>query len=70
MFICFSIFPLLSSNFIPLVDKLMYDNNPLSHCFVSYFFPMTQGDVRYLRDIEAFYNTQIEEMPSNVADLI
>jgi len=26
--------------------------------------------VRYLRDIEAFYNTQIEEMPSNVADLI
>ena len=29
-----------------------------------------QGDVRYLRDIEAFYNTQIEEMPSNVADLI
>lgn len=31
---------------------------------------ITQGDVRYMRDIEEFYNTQIEEMPSNVADLI
>jgi translation initiation factor 4A len=31
---------------------------------------ITQGDVKYLRDIESFYNTQIEEMPSNVADLI
>jgi len=31
---------------------------------------LTQGDVRYMRDIEAFYNTQIEEMPMNVADLI
>merc|ERR1711975_192810 len=31
---------------------------------------LTAGDVRYLRDIEAFYNTQIEEMPMNVADLI
>jgi len=27
-------------------------------------------DVRILRDIEQFYNTQIEEMPMNVADLI
>jgi translation initiation factor 4A len=31
---------------------------------------LTAGDVRYLRDIEEFYNTQIEEMPMNVADLI
>ena len=31
---------------------------------------LTQGDVRYLRDIETFYNTTIEEMPMNVADLI
>eukprot|EP01041_Mallomonas_annulata_P009240 gene9240-19176_t len=31
---------------------------------------ITQGDVRYLKDIEQFYNTQIDEMPSNVADLI
>lgn len=31
---------------------------------------ITQADVKYLRDIESFYNTQIEEMPSNVADLI
>ncbi|CAM9420960.1 unnamed protein product [Sphacelaria rigidula] len=31
---------------------------------------VTQGDVRYLRDIEQFYTTQIEEMPMNVADLI
>ena len=31
---------------------------------------LTQADVRYLRDIESFYNTQIEEMPLNVADLI
>ena len=31
---------------------------------------ITQGDVKYLRDIEQFYNTQVEEMPSNVADLI
>lgn len=31
---------------------------------------LTDGDVRYLRDIEQFYNTQIEEMPVNVADLL
>ena len=31
---------------------------------------ITQGDIRYLRDIESFYNTQIEEMPSNLADLL
>lgn len=30
----------------------------------------TNDDVRMLRDIEQFYNTQIEEMPMNVADLI
>jgi translation initiation factor 4A len=31
---------------------------------------LTAEDVRTLRDIEQFYNTQIEEMPMNVADLI
>lgn len=31
---------------------------------------VTQGDTRYVRDIEEFYSTQIEEMPMNVADLI
>ena len=31
---------------------------------------LTAGDVRYLRDIEQFYHTQIEEMPMDVADLI
>jgi translation initiation factor 4A len=31
---------------------------------------VTAEDVRTMRDIEAFYNTQIEEMPMNVADLI
>ena len=31
---------------------------------------LTAGDVRYLRDIEQFYRTQIEEMPMDVADLI
>eukprot|EP00339_Tiarina_fusa_P018499 CAMPEP_0117039788 /NCGR_PEP_ID=MMETSP0472-20121206/27894_1 /TAXON_ID=693140 ORGANISM="Tiarina fusus, Strain LIS" /NCGR_SAMPLE_ID=MMETSP0472 /ASSEMBLY_ACC=CAM_ASM_000603 /LENGTH=402 /DNA_ID=CAMNT_0004750359 /DNA_START=27 /DNA_END=1235 /DNA_ORIENTATION=- len=31
---------------------------------------ITQGDIRYLRDIEEFYHTQVEEMPSNVADLL
>eukprot|EP00624_Nannochloropsis_granulata_P007156 evm.model.NODE_6578_length_15982_cov_36.076336.3 len=31
---------------------------------------LTQGDVLYLKDIEQFYNTQIEEMPVDVADLI
>jgi len=31
---------------------------------------LTQADIRYLRDIEQFYNTQIEEMPMDVADLI
>ena len=31
---------------------------------------LTVGDVRYLRDIEQFYSTQIEEMPQNVAQLI
>lgn len=28
------------------------------------------SDTRYLRDIEQFYNTQIEEMPMDVADLL
>ncbi|GFH53360.1 hypothetical protein CTEN210_09836 [Chaetoceros tenuissimus] len=31
---------------------------------------LTNGDVRYLRDIEQFYATQIEELPKNVRDLI
>jgi len=31
---------------------------------------LTEGDVRYLRDIEQFYSTSIEEMPMDVADLI
>jgi translation initiation factor 4A len=31
---------------------------------------LARDDVRLLRDIEQFYNTQIEEMPMNVADLI
>jgi translation initiation factor 4A len=31
---------------------------------------MTAEDRRTLKDIETFYNTQIEEMPMNVADLI
>jgi translation initiation factor 4A len=31
---------------------------------------ITAADIRYLRDIESFYHTQIEEMPSNVAELL
>ena len=31
---------------------------------------VSQEDIRVLRDIEQFYNTKIEEMPMNVADLI
>ncbi|KAL0575947.1 translation initiation factor eIF4A [Marasmius crinis-equi] len=31
---------------------------------------VTTDDVRMLRDIEQFYNTQIDEMPLNVVDLI
>merc|ERR1711976_996130 len=31
---------------------------------------VTQEDHRSLKDIEAFYNTEVEEMPMNVADLI
>ncbi|KAI9020912.1 ATP-dependent RNA helicase eIF4A [Phycomyces nitens] len=31
---------------------------------------VSNDDVRMMRDIEQFYNTQIEEMPMNVADLI
>jgi translation initiation factor 4A len=31
---------------------------------------LTQPDVRYLRDIEEFYNTEITEMPMDVADLL
>jgi len=31
---------------------------------------VTEDDVRALREIEAFYNTSIDEMPMNVADLI
>jgi len=31
---------------------------------------VTNEDIRTLRDLEQFYNTQIEEMPAHVADLI
>jgi len=31
---------------------------------------LTADDHRTLKDIESFYNTEIEEMPMNVADLI
>ena len=31
---------------------------------------ITRDDERMLKDIEQFYNTQVDEMPMNVADLI
>jgi translation initiation factor 4A len=31
---------------------------------------VTAEDTKMLREIETFYNTQVEEMPLNVADLI
>ena len=31
---------------------------------------VTEEDKRTLRDIETFYNTSVEEMPMNVADLM
>ena len=31
---------------------------------------ITQSDTPYLRDIEQFYNTIIEEMPMNISDLL
>jgi len=31
---------------------------------------VTTEDIRTLHDIEQFYNTTIEEMPMNVADLL
>lgn len=31
---------------------------------------VTEDDKRILNDIEQFYNTKIDEMPMNVADLI
>lgn len=31
---------------------------------------ITRDDERMLKDIETFYNTQVDEMPMNVADLI
>jgi hypothetical protein len=31
---------------------------------------VTKDDERLLADIQRFYNTQIEELPSNVADLL
>jgi translation initiation factor 4A len=31
---------------------------------------VTEEDKRTLKDIEQFYNTKIDEMPMNVADLI
>ena len=31
---------------------------------------ITREDERMLKDIEQFYNTQVDEMPMNVADLI
>lgn len=31
---------------------------------------VTTADIRYMKDIEQFYNTQIEEMPMDIADLL
>jgi translation initiation factor 4A len=31
---------------------------------------VSQDDQRMMQDIQRFYNTMIEELPSNVADLI
>ena len=31
---------------------------------------VTSEDIRAMRDIEQFYNTSIEEMPMDVADLL
>ena len=31
---------------------------------------ITESDKRQLKDIETFYQTEIEEMPMNIADLL
>ncbi len=50
---------------MPTLSKLLYSLLPA--CFS---LTLSQDDVRTMRDIEQFYNTQIEEMPMNVADLV
>ena len=44
-------------------------SSDVSHKCVAINFIM-QADVRYMRDIEQFYHTYIEELPENVADLL
>jgi translation initiation factor 4A len=31
---------------------------------------LTKEDIQYMREIEVFYQTQIEELPANIKDLI
>lgn len=31
---------------------------------------IVKNDVKYMQEIEQFYDTQISEMPANIADLI
>lgn len=31
---------------------------------------VTESDMAYMREIEQYYHTQIDEMPKNVADLV
>ncbi len=38
--------------------------------FLLIFCVLLQEDVHLLREIERFYDTQIEEMPANIPDLI
>ena len=41
-----------------------------SQLFLFQLFLFQQDDERLLQDVQRFYNTQIEELPSNVADLL
>jgi translation initiation factor 4A len=41
-----------------------YGRKGVSICFI------TRGEINYLREIEKYFNTSIEEMPMSVADLL
>ncbi|KNZ76249.1 ATP-dependent RNA helicase eIF4A [Termitomyces sp. J132] len=56
--------PASKENYIYRLDRGSYGGGIVVINFV------TTDDVRTLRDIEQYYNTQIDEMPLNVADLL
>jgi hypothetical protein len=60
----------LSCVFFLILKEQLKDRDPDGRLTFAPALPQTTEDVPMLRELEKFYNTSVDEMPMNVADLI